>query len=304
MSTAADQRLLLVHAHPDDEVIGNGATTAKYVAEGRQVTCVTCTAGEMGEILVPDLAHLAADQEDGLGEHRRTEIEDAMAALGVTDHRWLGGFGRFRDSGMKWHEAGHAVAADETDERAFANADLTVAADELVRIIREVRPQVMATYDQFGGYGHPDHIQAHRVATYAAHLAGVRSYKTELGEPWEITKIYWNAMSESRMREGLRKLREAGEDTFFEGMDPDGPMPHFVTPDELLTCAVDATAYVDRKMAAMKAYPTQIQLDGPFFALSNNVGDTAWGVEFYRLAQGPLGPVGEDGLETDLFAGL
>ncbi|WP_300645350.1 N-acetyl-1-D-myo-inositol-2-amino-2-deoxy-alpha-D-glucopyranoside deacetylase [Nocardioides sp.] len=300
----SDQRLLLVHAHPDDEVIGNGATTAKYVAEGRHVTIVTCTAGEMGEILVPELAHLAADRDDALGEHRRGELEDAMAALGVTDHRWLGGFGRFRDSGMKWHEAGYAVAADETDERAFANADLTVAADELVRIIREVRPQVMATYDQFGGYGHPDHIQAHRVATYAAHLAGVRSYRPELGESWEISKIYWNAMSESRMREGLRKLREAGEDTFFEGMDPDGPMPHFVTPDELLTCAVDATAYVDRKMAAMKAYPTQIQLDGPFFALSNNVGDTAWGVEFYRLAQGPLGPVGEDGLETDLFAGL
>ncbi len=300
----ATQRLLLVHAHPDDETIGNGATMAKYVAEGRQVTCVTCTAGEMGEILVPDLAHLAADQEDGLGEHRRTEIEDAMAALGVTDHRWLGGFGRFRDSGMKWHEAGHAIAADETDERAFANADLTVAADELVQIIREVRPQVMATYDQFGGYGHPDHIQAHRVATYAAHLAAVPSYHPELGEPWDIAKIYWNAMSESKMREGLRALRDAGEDTFFEGMDPDGPMPHFVTADEHLSCAVDATDFVDRKMAAMKAYPTQIQLDGPFFALSNNVGDTAWGVEYYRLAKGTLGPLDEDGLETDLFAGL
>ena len=304
MSNPTDQRLLLVHAHPDDEVIGNGATAAKYVAEGRHVTIVTCTAGEMGEILVPELAHLAADKDDALGEHRRTELEDAMAALGVTDHRWLGGFGRFRDSGMKWHEAGHAVAADETDERAFANADLTVAADELVGIIREVRPQVMATYDQFGGYGHPDHIQAHRVATYAAHLAGVRSYRPDLGEAWEISKIYWNAMSESKMREGLRKLREAGDETFFEGMDPDGPMPHFVTPDEHLTCAVDAIDFVDRKMAAMKAYPTQIQLDGPFFALSNNVGDTAWGVEYYRLAQGTLGPVGEDGLETDLFAGL
>lgn len=300
----ATQRLLLVHAHPDDETIGNGATMAKYVAQGRQVTCVTCTAGEMGEILVPELAHLAADQEDGLGEHRRTEIEDAMAALGVTDHRWLGGFGRFRDSGMKWHEAGHAIAADETDERAFANADLTVAADLLVQIIREVRPQVMATYDQFGGYGHPDHIQTHRVATYAAHLAAVPSYRPELGEAWDIAKIYWNAMSESKMREGLRRLRDAGEDTFFEGMDPDGPMPHFVTADEHLSCAVDATDLVDRKMAAMKAYPTQIQLDGPFFALSNNVGDTAWGVEYYRLAKGTLGPLGEDGLETDLFAGL
>ena len=302
--TPSDQRLLLVHAHPDDEVIGNGATTAKYVAEGRHVTIVTCTAGEMGEILVPELAHLAADQEDALGPHRRTELADSMAALGVTDHRWLGGFGRFRDSGMKWHEDGHAVAADETDERAFAHADLTVAADELVQIIREVRPQVMATYDQFGGYGHPDHIQAHRVATYAAHLAGVPSYRPELGEAWTISKIYWNAMSESKMREGLRALRDAGEQTFFEGMDPDGPMPHFVTADEHLTAAIDATAFVAQKMAAMKAYPTQIQLDGPFFALSNNVGDTAWGVEYYRLAQGTPGPRGEDGLETDLFAGL
>jgi N-acetyl-1-D-myo-inositol-2-amino-2-deoxy-alpha-D-glucopyranoside deacetylase len=300
----ADQRLLLVHAHPDDETIGNGATTARYVAEGRHVTIVTCTAGEMGEILVPELAHLAADRDDALGEHRRTEIEGAMKALGVTDHRWLGGFGRFRDSGMKWHEDGYAIAADETDARAFANVDLTVAADELVAIIREVRPQVMATYDQFGGYGHPDHIQAHRVAMYAAQLAAVRSYRPDLGEPWEIAKIYWNAMSESKMREGLRKLREAGEETFFEGMDPDGPMPPFVTSDENLDAAVDAVAYVGQKMDAMAAYPTQITTDGPFFALSNNVGDTAWGVEYYRLVKGTPGPRGEDGLETDLFAGL
>src|SRR6476469_2444540 len=117
--------MLLVHAHPDDETIGNGATMAKYAAEGAQVTLVTCTAGEMGEILVPDLEHLGADRDDTLGEHRRTELEAAMKVLGVTDHRFLGGFGRYRDSGMKWHESGHAVAADETDPRAFANADLT-----------------------------------------------------------------------------------------------------------------------------------------------------------------------------------
>jgi len=299
-----DQRLLLVHAHPDDETIGNGATMAKYVAQGRQVTLVTCTAGELGEILVPELEHLAADRDDALGPHRRGEIEGAMAALGVTDHRWLGGFGRFRDSGMQWHEDGHAIAADETDERSFAHADLTLAADLLVEVIREVRPQVMATYDQFGGYGHPDHVQAHRVAMYAAQLAAVPSYRLDLGEPWRVSKIYWNAMAESKMREGLRALREAGEDTFFEGMDPDGPMPHFVTPDEHLTCAVDAMEHVGRKLDAMRAYPTQIQLDGPFFALSNNVGDTAWGVEYYRLAAGEPGPVGEDGLESDLFAGL
>ena len=300
----ADQRLLLVHAHPDDETINQGATMAKYVAEGRSVTLVTCTGGEMGEILVPDLEHLAAHREDGLGEHRREELAAAMKELGVTDHRYLGGFGAYRDSGMKWHEDGHAVAADDLYENAFWHADLTEAANHLVAVIREVRPQVLVTYDQFGGYGHPDHIQAHRVATYAASLAAVPSYRKDLGEAWDIAKIYWGAMSESRMRAGLRALREAGDTTSFEGMDPDGPLPHFVSADEDLAAVVDATAYVDQKMAAMRAHATQIALDGPFFALSNNVGDVAWGMEFYRIAKGQRGELNDDGLETDLFAGL
>jgi N-acetyl-1-D-myo-inositol-2-amino-2-deoxy-alpha-D-glucopyranoside deacetylase len=300
----ADQRLLLVHAHPDDESIGQGATMAKYVAEGRDVTLVTCTAGEMGEILVPELAHLAADQEDRLGEHRKGEIEDAMKALGVTDHRWLGGFQHYRDSGMKWHEDGYAIPADDVHANAFWHADLTQAADLLVEIIREVRPQVLVTYDQFGGYGHPDHIQAHRVAMYAAQLAAVPSYRLDLGEPWDVAKIYWGAMSESRMRAGLRALRDSGDTTSFEGMDPDGPLPHFVTPDENLAAAVDAQDFVEKKMAALRAYPTQITTDGPFFALSNNVGSTAWGIEFYRIVKGELGKLDENGLETDLFSGI
>ena len=223
MTETPAQRLLLVHAHPDDETIGQGATMAKYAAEGRGVTLVTCTAGEMGEILVPELAHLAADQDDGLGEHRRGEIDDAMAVLGVTDHRWLGGFQRYRDSGMKWHEDGHAVAADEVHENAFWHADLTEAADLLVEIVREVRPQVLVTYDPFGGYGHPDHIQAHRVAMYAAQLAAVPSYRRDLGEPWDIAKIYWGAMSESRMREGLRALRDSGDTDLVRGHGPRRP---------------------------------------------------------------------------------
>jgi N-acetyl-1-D-myo-inositol-2-amino-2-deoxy-alpha-D-glucopyranoside deacetylase len=300
----ADQRLLLVHAHPDDESIGQGATMAKYVAEGRGVTLVTCTAGEMGEILVPELEHLAADKEDRLGEHRKGEIEDAMKALGVTDHRWLGGFQHYRDSGMKWHDDGYAIAADDVHENAFWHADLTQAADLLVEVIREVRPQVLVTYDQFGGYGHPDHIQAHRVAMYAAQLAAVPSYRQDLGEPWDIAKIYWGAMSESRMRAGLRALRDSGDTTSFEGMEPDGPLPHFVTPDENLAAAVDAQDFVEKKMEALRAYPTQITTDGPFFALSNNVGSTAWGIEFYRIVKGELGKLDENGLETDLFAGL
>ena len=298
------QRLLLVHAHPDDETINQGATMAKYVAEGRGVTLVTCTAGEMGEILVPGLEHLAADRTDGLGEHRRTELAAAMAELGVSDHRFLGGFGCYRDSGMKWHEDGHAVAADDVHDNAFWHADLTEAAAHLVSVIREVQPQVLVTYDDFGGYGHPDHIQAHRVAMYAALLAAVPSFRRDLGEPWEVAKVYWGAMSESRMRAGLRTLRDAGDTTSFEGMDPDGPLPVFVVSDEDLSAAVDGTAYVDRKMAALAAHETQISVDGPFFALSNNMGDSVWGLEFFRLAKGTRGELDENGLETDLFAGL
>lgn len=300
----ADQRLLLVHAHPDDESIGQGATMAKYAAEGRGITLVTCTGGEMGEILVPELEHLAADKEDRLGEHRRGELAEAMKALGVTDHRYLGGFGTYRDSGMKWHDDGHAVAADDIHENAFWHADLTEAANHLVSVIREVRPQVMVTYDEFGGYGHPDHIQAHRVATYAAALAAVPSYRTDLGEAWDIAKIYWGAMSESRMRASLRALRDAGDTTAFEGMDPDGPLPPFITADENLSAVVDAQDHVEQKMDAMRAHATQITTDGPFFALSNNVGSMAWGLEFFRIAKGTRGEVNEDGLETDLFAGL
>jgi N-acetyl-1-D-myo-inositol-2-amino-2-deoxy-alpha-D-glucopyranoside deacetylase len=299
-----DQRLLLVHAHPDDETIGTGATMAKYVARGTQVTLVTCTLGEEGEVLVPELEHLASDKEDRLGEHRITELANAMRELGVTDHRFLGGAGRYRDSGMVWGEDGNATAGDDVKEGTFWRADLTEASDHLVEVIREVRPQVLVTYDQFGNYGHPDHIQAHRVATYGAALAAVRSYRPELGEAWDVPKIYWSAMSERRMREGLRALRAAGDETAFEGMDPDGPMPPFAYPDELLSACVDATDFADAKMRAMKAHATQISVDGPFFALSNNLGNQAWGTEFYRLAKGETGPVGEDGLETDLFAGL
>jgi N-acetyl-1-D-myo-inositol-2-amino-2-deoxy-alpha-D-glucopyranoside deacetylase len=299
-----DQRMLLVHAHPDDETIGQGATMAAYVARGTQVTLVTCTLGEEGEVLVPELAHLASDRDDALGQHRVTELTNAMKELGVTDHRFLGGAGHFRDSGMAWHEDGHAVAGEDVKEGTFWRADLLAASDLLVEVIREVRPQVLVTYDQFGGYGHPDHIQAHRVAMYASMLAAVPSYRPELGEHWDVAKIYWGAMSESRMREGLRALRAAGDDNAFRGMDPDGPLPPFIVPDHMLSAVVAADDYADAKIRAMKAHATQIEVDGPFFALSNNIGNQVWGTEFYRLAKGTQGPTNDDGLETDLFAGL
>ncbi len=302
MSETFEQRMLLVHAHPDDETINNGATMAAYVAAGRGVTLVTCTAGEMGEVLVPDLAHLAYDEKGGLGDHRRAELAEAMSILGVTDQRWLGGFGAFHDSGMAWHEDGHAVPAEFVPDNAFWNADLTEAADHLVRVIREVRPQVLVTYDQFGGYGHPDHIQAHRVATYAADLAGVESYRLELGEPWEIAKVYWCAMSESRMRQSLRQLRDAGDTETFEGMDPDGDLPPFITPDELISSRVEGGEFVARKMAALAAHQTQVESDGPFFS-GGESGHALWSEEHYRIVRGRA-VRGPDGYETDLFAGL
>jgi N-acetyl-1-D-myo-inositol-2-amino-2-deoxy-alpha-D-glucopyranoside deacetylase len=166
MSPAApDRRLLLVHAHPDDESIGTGATMAKYVAEGAHVTLVTCTLGEEGEIIPPSLAHLAAGKEDRLGEYRIGELAAACAALGVTDHRFLGGPGRWRDSGMMGTPA-------NDDPRCFWRADIELAAQALLDVIAEVRPQVLVTYDANGCYGHPDHIQAHRVAWRAFERAG------------------------------------------------------------------------------------------------------------------------------------
>jgi N-acetyl-1-D-myo-inositol-2-amino-2-deoxy-alpha-D-glucopyranoside deacetylase len=302
--TRMQRQMLLVHAHPDDETIGTGATMAKYVAGGAGVTLVTCTLGEEGEVLVPELEHLAADRDDTLGPHRVGELAAAMKELGVTDHRFLGGEGEYRDSGMVWHADGHAVAGDEVGAGTFWRADLTEAAGHLVEVIREVRPQVLVTYDDFGGYGHPDHIQAHRVTMYAASLAAVRSFRPELGEPWDVPKIYWTAMSERRMREGLRRLRASGDTTTFEGMDPEGSLGPFVTPDHLLDAVIDGSDFVAAKMAAMRAHATQITVDGPFFALSNNVGNQVWGLEYFRLAKGVRGPFDEGGLETDLFAGL
>ena len=283
----SDRRLLLVHAHPDDESINNGATMAKYVAEGGKVTLVTCTRGEEGEVLVPELSHLAATDHDKLGEHRVTELAEAMSILGVKDHRFLG---RYRDSGMM---------GTEPNERpdCFWKADLDEAAGKLVEIIREVKPQVMITYDEFGGYGHPDHIKAHQVAMRAAELAAVATFGS--GTPWNIEKIYWNVMPRSVVEEGMAKMKEIGSDFF--GSDNIDDIP-FVKPDEVVTTLIDGQKYIEQKMAALKAHKTQISVDGPFFALSNNLGNQIWGYEYYTLVKGEKNKeVNEKGLEVDLF---
>jgi N-acetyl-1-D-myo-inositol-2-amino-2-deoxy-alpha-D-glucopyranoside deacetylase len=278
-------RVLLVHAHPDDETINNGATMAMYAALGASVTLVTCTRGEEGEVLIPELAHLAASATDSLGQHRITELALAMKELGVTDHRFLGeGVKLYRDSGMMGTEPNNRPDV-------FWQADLDEAADLLVQVIDQVKPHVLITYDEFGGYGHPDHIQAHRVAMRAAE-------KSE----WDIPKIYWNVMPVSVIQEGIDAMK--GIDSDFWGAEKAEDLP-FAKDDSFVHALVDGNAYVDKKMNAMKAHSTQIAVDGPFFALSNNVGLQVWGNEFYTLVKGEKSaPLNEKGYESDLFAGI
>ena len=289
-------RAVFVHAHPDDETINNGATMARYAAEGAQVTLLTCTLGEEGEVLVPELAQLAADQADQLGGYRIGELRAAMAALGVTDLRFLGGAGRYRDSGMMGTPA-------NDHPRAFWNADLDEATAHAVAVVRDVRPQVVVTYDEYGGYGHPDHIQSHRVAMRAVEAAADPGFRPELGRPWTTAKVYWCCVPRSVLQRGMDALAAVGSDTMFDGVTDAAEIP-FAVPDEQVTAAVDGQAFADRKQAAMRAHATQISVEGPFFALSNNLGNQVWGLEYYRLAKGRRGPVNEDGLETDLFAGF
>ena len=300
------RRLLLVHAHPDDESIGTGATMAKYAADGAQVTLVTCTLGELGEVIPPDLAHLAWDADGGLGQHRIGELAAACAALGVTDHRFLGGVGRWRDSGM--------MGTPSNDwPGCFWQADLDEAARALLSIITEVRPQVLVTYDANGFYGHPDHIQAHRVAWRAFELADGL-----------VRKFYATAIPKSVLAEAMALLDDSTADTELGGTELGGTelggtelggtdftkvesvdaLP-FGTDDELVTTRIDARAYLAAKLAAMRAHATQIAVDSPFFALSDMVGQRALGTEYYTLLAGPAGRGhGPGELETDLFAGL
>jgi N-acetyl-1-D-myo-inositol-2-amino-2-deoxy-alpha-D-glucopyranoside deacetylase len=290
MTKSDGRRLLLVHAHPDDESIGTGATMAKYAAEGAGVTLVTCTLGELGEVIPAELAHLAHDADGGLGQHRIGELDAACRALGVTDHRFLGGPGRWRDSGMMGTPTNDFPGC-------FWQADVDEAAGQLLTVINEVRPQVMVTYDDHGFYGHPDHIQAHRVAWRAFELAG-----------GAVSKFYATAIPRSVLAEAMALLQDTGGGegqelggADFSRVESVNELP-FGTDDDQVTTRIDATDYLDSKLAAMRAHVTQIAVDSPFFALSDMVGQKALGTEYYTLLAGPAwtGP----GREPDLFASL
>jgi N-acetyl-1-D-myo-inositol-2-amino-2-deoxy-alpha-D-glucopyranoside deacetylase len=309
VTSSLDRRLLLVHAHPDDESIGTGATIAKYAAEGARVTLVTCTLGELGEIIPPELAALAPERDDQLGGYRIGELSAACQALGVADHRFLGGPGRWRDSGM-------IGTPGNDDPRAFWQADVEEAATALAAVIREIRPQVVVTYDDDGFYGHPDHIQAHRVAWRAFQLAASPAVAIEAGAagasaagdggpalpPWQVAKFYASTTPQSILDAEVETLQAT---TLPDGFVQPASAADLVygVPDEQVTTEIDASAYLDVKLDAMRAHATQITVDGVFFALSNKVAQLASGVEHYALLTGEQGPDGPYGREDDLFAG-
>ncbi len=266
---AGARGLLLVHAHPDDETINNGATMARYAAQGTRVTLVTCTRGELGEILPPELAA-------------------AMKELGVADHRFLGEPGEYRDSGMMGTEG------NEVPE-SFWQADLDEAAERLAAVIREVRPRVLVTYNEIGGYGHPDHIKAHRVALRAADLVA--------GTEHSVDRVYFNLMPRSVMAAALESLRAEGEASGYAVPASVDEVAVVVEEDSMVSAAIEAEEFVPAKAAAMRAHATQISVHEPFYALSDDVGMKVLGTEYYRQARGDLPDPGAP-VSADLFAGL
>ena len=299
MNQLLSRRLLLVHAHPDDETINNGATMAGYVAAGVGVTLVTCTRGEEGEVLVPSLAHLAAGKEDALGPYREGELAQAMSELGVSDYLFLGEPERkFRDSGMMG-------TPPNEHEGAFWRSDLDDASKYLVEIIRDRKPQVLITYDEFGGYGHPDHIKAHQTAMRAAELAADPDFGN--GEPWEISKIYWSAIPRSALHGSLisSNLLVQILIKFFDYVPSKWMALPFVKADDVVTTKYDGEKFIFQKLAALKAHKSQLIIYGDLFKFSKRLSTRIGGSEYYIRVKGEaFGPYDKSGRELDLFAGV
>ncbi|GAB7143565.1 N-acetyl-1-D-myo-inositol-2-amino-2-deoxy-alpha-D-glucopyranoside deacetylase [Mycobacterium riyadhense] len=290
-------RLLFVHAHPDDESLSNGATIAHYTARGAQVHVVTCTLGEEGEVIGDRWAQLAVDHADQLGGYRVGELTAALHELGVSGPIYLGGAGRWRDSGM--------AGTERRGRRRFVDADEREAVGALVAIIRELRPHVVVTYDPNGGYGHPDHVHTHTVTTAAVARAGSRAGTNDHpGEPWTVPKFYWTVLAANAIVSGVRALEP--EDLRPEWMLPSEEIA-FAYPDEDIDAVVetDANAHA-AKVAALTAHATQVVVGptGRACALSNNLALPILAQEHYVLVAGSAGDRDERGWETDLLAGL
>jgi LmbE family N-acetylglucosaminyl deacetylase len=306
--------LMTVHAHPDDESIGTGGTMAKAVAEGHRVVLITGTRGEQGEIVVKDLD--TPDNHRRLGELRAAELEAAMAELGVTEWDNLG----YRDSDMKGRAGNH-------DPRSFWQADLDEAAGRLTWLIRRHRPDVVTTYNAFGGYGHPDHIRTHDVAVRAFPRAGDPAWypeqltsehggtgpaESEGGlAPWAPSKLYEQAMPAS-FRIALRdRLRELGERSWFDAPEDATPeqiaeheayIEKMLVPDEAITTWIDISgAPLEAKWRATRRHVTQISDDNPFMRFGLEGWREYWSKEAYILRESRVETARP---ETDLFAGL
>lgn len=275
----SERGLLFVHAHPDDETVGTGATVAHYAARPDvHVTVVTCTLGEEGEVRVPHLAGLAANEADQLGGYRYWEYRQATAALGVTDTHFLGGVARYRDSGMMGlHSNQHP--------RAFWVADVDEAAADLVAVIRDRAPEVLVTYDPDGFYGHPDHIQAHRVAMRAADLAADPAWRPDLGAAHEIRKIYWTTMPRSLIEAQFEAFANATDNPFADVASVED-LPFGVPDAEIDVRIIGDAEATAKKREAMAAYATQIAPGDWLDVLGDKLGDEALSAEHYRLVKG------------------
>lgn len=275
-------RLLFVHAHPDDETLTTGATIAHYASRGADVRVVTCTLGEEGEVIGDRYALLAVDHADQLGGYRIGELTEALAILGAGRPNFLGGPGRWRDSGM----AGTPLRRHPR----FVDAG-DPAVHELTAIIDGFRPHVVVTYDPNGGYGHPDHIHAHTVTTAAVAQSG-----------WAVPKFYWAVLSTSAVNAAFAAIDDIPESWIrAEPGDFD-----FGYPDDEIDAVVDASEHLPAKVAALNAHATQVSVapNRRSFALSNNLALPIGGQEHYVLAAGTPGPLDDRGWETDLLAGL
>jgi mycothiol conjugate amidase Mca len=284
---AEELTLLAVHAHPDDEVIGTGGILARYAEEGRRVVLVCATRGEVGEIVDPSF-----DEETSrprLAAIREEELRCACAVLGVPDLRFLD----YRDSGMMG-------TADNENPACFWQANLDEATGRLVHIIRAVRPHVMVTYDEKGGYGHPDHIMTHRVAVAAFDAAADSSRFVEGGLlPWQPAKLYYTAMKRSWLQFIHRHLIESGLPSPFDR--PDLDPERLGTPDELITASVKVLDQLNKKRQALMCHRTQIAADSFFFNAPDDVTKQGLGYEYFVRARSMVpAPTEED----DLFAGL
>jgi N-acetyl-1-D-myo-inositol-2-amino-2-deoxy-alpha-D-glucopyranoside deacetylase len=274
--------LLMVHAHPDDEALATGGTLARYSAEGARTVLVTCTRGEAGEISDPSLA-----TPENVGEVRERELAEAVEALGIVRFVQLG----YRDSGM--------IGTPDNDHPASLNrADLEEVTLRLVQLIREERPEVVVTYDEHGGYGHPDHIRAHEATVAAVERAGDPAYHPEEGAPFAPSRLYYTAFPRSRMMRFFEAMRAAGGELPAVA-DREGQPAVPGVPDELISADVDVTAYLDRKLAAILAHRTQTGPGTRFSAVPEEFARQFWSKEAYVIARGEA-----NGRQADLFEGL